>query len=675
MKFNEYQEHIKSIKLGKHLPKAIYIHLDALNMLPTEIRALIRDTCHHLKIDLSKWDLIKLFKNDYKFTLLSYPDFFDYAYPALNTSLSIDLTTSKVRKSDYSKSTNPPILHRKELFLPPDHPKNALFTSITKEGEAIGLYTNTRTIGFKENWERQIKKKGYYLDDTGRLQPITEKPEKVASTDHEGDIQRHKTALSRDKLSLPLFLIAQKGYLDGRFSILDYGCGRGDDLRELKAHGVNCHGWDPAHDPDTTISSADIVNLGYVINVIEDKEERIDTLKKAYGYADKAFIVSAMLGNDKIYERFKAYKDGVITSKNTFQKYYVQGELKYYIETTLDEQAIALGPGIFVVFKDKIEEQNFLLERQRTRYQWRQLTRPEKKISKKKAKDIFSRHQQLFEDYWYTCLDLGRMPANDEFEQSDHIRHMAGSHIKALTICEHHFERSDFEVARQKRIEDLLVYFALGFFGRRPTYSRMPESLQRDIKEFFGKYSDARDLGKELLFSVADIRTIYDTCVKAHEILPASVLNEDHDLVFHKKFINLCPATLRVYIGCATQLYGELDEVDLIKAHIKSGKVSLMVHKGFNDTPIPLLIERIKIKLREQDIDFFDYVDEFKPQPLFFKSLYIDNSFTDYRKQKNLDQKLKTLNFEPERPYSTNLLSSFLKHNGLMLQGYLVKKL
>ena len=30
----------------------------------------------------------------------------------------------------------------------------------------------------------------------------------------------------------------------------------------------------------------------------------------------------------------------------------------------------------------------------------------------------------------------------------------------------------------------------------------------------------------------------------------------------------------------------------------------------------PLLMERVKIKLREQDIDFFEYGDEFEPTPL-----------------------------------------------------------
>ena len=38
---------------------------------------------------------------------------------------------------------------------------------------------------------------------------------------------------------------------------------------------------------------------------------------------------------------------------------------------------------------------------------------------------------------------------------------------------------------------------------------------------------------------------------------------------------------LRVYVGCATQLYGDVEGVDLIKIHMTSGKVSLMKYDDF----------------------------------------------------------------------------------------------
>lgn len=619
MDFNEYQSIVKSIKLGKQLPAAIYIHQTAFEHLPEKLKSEIINWAKLVKIDSDQWHLLKLHKRDFKLTLLSYPSFFDEPYPALHHSYTIDLCKLTVREASYAKSENPPILHRRETFLAPGHPQKEYFNQFTKEGEAIGLYENTKTIGFKKSWERLIKNKGHYLDDNGHLHPLSVKPLPIPSNPFSGDIDRHRTALTRDKLSVPLFLIAQRGYLSGEYSVLDYGCGRGDDLRELEEHSIDCIGWDPAHRPDSDLVPCDVVNLGFVINVIEDRDERIETLNKAFSYAKKLLLVSAMLGNERIYERFKAYKDGVITSRNTFQKYYTQGELQHFIETTLDNNAIAIAPGVFLVFKDELEEQKYLVERQRTRHQWRQLSqRPHKLISQKRRKELFEKHQALFEDFWYTCLDLGRLPANDEFEHSDQIQQAIGSHNKAFTLCKQYFDIEQFAQSQQGRTDDLLVYFALGYFKKRDTYSRMPQSLQRDIKAFFGKYSSARQQGKELLFSVSSSELIYNACVEANKTLPASVLNEQHDFIYHKQYLAQCPKELRVYIGCATQLYGELDEVSLIKAHIQSGKVTLQVYDDW-EKETPMLTERIKIKLREQDIDFFDYVGDYLPQPLFNK--------------------------------------------------------
>ncbi len=374
MDFLEFKTLVSEIGIGKHLPEAIYIHKSAFESLPTELTQLTERVSNGLKIAPQKWNLLKFFKRDFKISLLAYPSFEHEPYPPLAHSWTIDLAKLSVREADYCKSVNPPILHRRETFLSIDHPQREVFRAYTLEGEKIGLYENTRIIGTRQGWERLIRRKGYCLDKENHLLPISEKFIPKQKINYEGEIERHKTALSRDKLSVPLFLIAQRGYLNVKYSVLDYDSGRGDDLRELEEHDINCIGWDPVYRPDVDIENCAIVNLGYVINVIEDKEERIETLRHAWSDTDKLLIVSAMLGNERIFEKFKAYKDGVITARNTFQKYFMQGELKQFIETNLNENSIALAPGIFAIFKDKQEEQKYLSERQRTTHQWRQLT-------------------------------------------------------------------------------------------------------------------------------------------------------------------------------------------------------------------------------------------------------------------------------------------------------------
>jgi len=48
---------------------------------------------------------------------------------------------------------NPPILHRKETFLPPDDPRRERFARLTRQEEKYGLYAETSTIGTREGWQ------------------------------------------------------------------------------------------------------------------------------------------------------------------------------------------------------------------------------------------------------------------------------------------------------------------------------------------------------------------------------------------------------------------------------------------------------------------------------------------------------------------------------------------
>ena len=83
-------------------------------------------------------------------------------------------------------------------------------------------------------------------------------------------------------------------YFDIRVLIVPDGL----DLLELEAHGLDAVGWDPAYRPDGTKRPSDLVNLGFVINVIEDREERCDALRQAFSFAKRILVVSVMLGGE-----------------------------------------------------------------------------------------------------------------------------------------------------------------------------------------------------------------------------------------------------------------------------------------------------------------------------------------------------------------------------------------
>ncbi|MEG3765292.1 DNA phosphorothioation-associated putative methyltransferase [Alteromonas sp. 14N.309.X.WAT.G.H12] len=599
---------VDKLDVGKKLPDAIYIHDSTLPQLPDKLRNVVLAIGKALKIPREQWNLIKLSRKQFSLSLLHYPTFGEESYPALKQSVTVDLQKLSHKVTDYSNYDNPPILHRKETMVLPDHPQYEEFKQITEEGEQAGLYANSRHIGFKASWEALINAHGYELVD-GRLF----RNSALLLDNGNTKIERDRTAIVRYELSAPMKILAKHGFLEGQYSIFDYGCGRGDDLRELEAHGLDALGWDPNFLPDADKINADLVNIGFVINVIEERNERMEAIQGAWALTDKLLVISAMLANENYLAKFTPYKDGIITSRNTFQKYFTQSELKMFIELSLDESAIAVAPGIYFVFKDKYLEQDYLQNRHKRTRNWEQKSKP---IDIKEANTqlLFTKHAELFEEYWKTCLLLGRAPAKDEFGKADKLIELVGTMKKAFRLCLNYYGNDDLNIAQKMRTEDLLVYFAVGHFGKRKPYKYQPEQTKRDIKAFFDTNKNAQALAKELLFQIADVNQIEAECLEAHKTLPKSVLAEEfekpHSLTFHKQYLDLLSPLLRVYVSSALQLYGELEDIQLIKIHINSGKLTLLGYEDFDESSTPKLKERVKIKMAEQDVDFFDYIEE-----------------------------------------------------------------
>ena len=90
------------------------------------------------------------------------------------------------------------------------------------------------------------------------------------------------------------------------------------------------------------------------------------------------------------------------------------------------------------------------------------------------------------------------------------------------------YGKEQLKLAGEARRNDLLVYFALGMFSRRRPYKYMPETIQRDIKEFFGLYTKALEEAKELLFSVGKPENLNEACEKAYKSLGVGWLKKSH---------------------------------------------------------------------------------------------------------------------------------------------------
>lgn len=181
------------------------------------------------------------------------------------------------------------------------------------------------------------------------------------------NIERHKTAIRRKEMSLPVRCLLRDGLVSPETSVFDFGCGHGADVKLLCKQGISCTGWDPAHRPTEPKRNADIVNLGYVINVIEDTQERSATLREAWELCGKLFVVAARVNVEGRGYSKVTFGDGIVTGIGTFQKYFTQAELREYIETELGTEALPAALGVFYVFRDEELRQRFIASRYRRR--------------------------------------------------------------------------------------------------------------------------------------------------------------------------------------------------------------------------------------------------------------------------------------------------------------------
>jgi hypothetical protein len=97
-----------------------------------------------------------------------------------------------------------------------------------------------------------------------------------------------------------------------------------------------------------------------------------------------------------------------------------------------------------------------------------------------------------------------------------------------------------------------------------------------------------------------------------------------------------------------------------------------MKYDDFEGKPIPEMIHRVKINLREQEIDVFDYSGPYAPHPLYFKSQLILKDFRNYAAQVAFDRKLADLGCLDFAGYgpSRDELHAALSHLGLIIQGF-----
>lgn len=637
---------------GKRVVDDWYIHRIGIEFLEEGLRATVTSALESAPtMAYERANVIKLNLVSLRFSLLRYDDFFDAAFPALLESWSLSAPGEQVTTyRSYLDSLNPPILHRKELLLPPSHPLRSKFEVITRQAEELGLFDDTTTIGFRENWSRLVAEKGYAIVGSDFVPIGNVEPESACipgGTFEHAPVLRHLTALSRWSLSAPVQLLLRHALLSPDKEMFDYGCGKGDDIATLNAQGYSARGWDPFYAADNAITRASVVNLGFVLNVIEDQDERRDALHRAFQAADEVLAIAVMLGSSSI--PGLPYRDGVLTSRSTFQKYFSQEELRQYVQNELGEEVFLVGPGVCFVFKDKSIEQWFTANRYRRRGLSNRILKRTHNESGVRPRKHLNAYERLSGDargmltrLWEVALDLGRVPEIDEVPFLPEIEVHVGSFRHAVRFIEATFDQSLLAQAAAVRADDLRLFFAMGQFSKRPPYRSLEVRLQRDIKAFFGDYRTAQNDGMQLLKDAANP----DATRAASRIAAEQgigYLDKEDALHLHATVIDRLPVVLRAYVGCGLLVYGEATESQLIKIHSLSGKITLLEYEGFDASPLPLMIRRIKINIRRQDYEVFEYGGRYEKPHLYYKSRYLNEEYPGYAEQLAFDDELARL--------------------------------
>jgi len=424
-------------------------------------------------------------------------------------------------------------------------------------------------------------------------------------------VARHRTALVRTSLSRPLTQALADGVLlPEHDAVFDYGCGRGDDLRHLAAIGVHASGWDPTHRPHGSRQPADVVNLGYVVNVIEDRAERAEALRSAWELARKVLVVSGRLTWDAKDLVGRPLADGILTRSGTFQKFYEHTELAAWIEQVLEQPALAAAPGIFYVFREPVSAQDFLARRV-TAY------RPRITIDPAALVDAHRDALGPLIDFAFTH---GRAPRPGEITPSEAvvIAERIGSLPRAFNLVQRAAGEESWRGVTERRRQELLVYIALSRFGRRPRFGELPETMATDIKALLGSYQHACARADELLFATGrpEVIQLVARSATTGKRTPSA-------LYVHRSALGTLPAALRVYEGCAQVLTGTVDTANIIKLTVAEPQISYLSYPSFDKDAHPILATAVVVNLRQLTVSFRDYTRSANPPLLHRKEQFL----------------------------------------------------
>ncbi|MFI5955386.1 DNA phosphorothioation-associated putative methyltransferase [Cryptosporangium sp. NPDC051539] len=375
---------------------------------------------------------------------------------------------------------------------------------------------------------------------------------------------RERTAISRDRLSVPARRAVDHGLIDATCSVLDYGCGRGDDLAHFQELGIRATGWDPHYRPQPPPAHADVVLLTYVLNTIDDLDERRHTLQAALRLARRCLVVSTRLRWDEV--TGDDHADGVITSRNTFQALHRPREFRLWLQHVTGIRPLSGGPETAYLFTSA-EARIAFVHGQFARTEQGDATAGMQPLQR------LARHLQRY----------GRMPTTEE--QPNLIENLTanyGSTTRARRAADRITPPTATALAAKRRTADLVVALAMDTFHGRPRFNDLPAEGRADIRAFFGSYTKGYRTAETVLKAAGQPDQIRRSITSARtgKITPTS-------LYVHVDALRRLPAILRILEACAQLLSGRPEAANIVRLRHDMPVVSYLYYPGFDSDPHP----------------------------------------------------------------------------------------
>lgn len=465
--------------------------------------------------------------------------------------------------------------------------------------------------------------------------------------------------MRRVRCSRPIALALAEGVITEATSVFDFGCGHGGDVRYLASRGISASGWDPHFAPEAPVAPADVVNLGYVLNVIEDPKERLSTLRKAFSLSNNALLVSVRV--DRTLDDAAECGDGVLTEKGTFQKIFTQDEFKQYVEDGLGKRVHTAALGVGYVFNADEVEQRYIASKAFTR-------RLEYRT------DLIEEFERDKTARRYVALAnrLGRVPRPDEFSEHDQLLAAFGSQQRVERLLLGRVNPESYAGSRAERRNDMLVYLAmLRLQGiTPPPYGALPAPIQADVKAIWGSYERAKKDGNEFLFSLGQPGAMKLACAASTvgKLLPG-------DLYVHRSAEDELPALVRVVIAAAKRIVGDL-QYDVVKVGLDGRAVSFLSYPGFDEVAHPALTRSVRVYLPKASFDVRDYTGTANPPILHRKDRFVAESYARYAEFRSLTEQEEKFGLLSGGDIGFRVgWEALLKAYRLEIQGHTVKSL